>query len=544
MKLRPYQQQLINRIYYEAAKGHRRILLLSPTGSGKTVIAKHLIDSCISKGNRALFTVPRINLIEQTAKYFNDFSVLQGDDNRFNPEKLLQIAMIQTLSNREIPAPDLIIFDEIHYAYDGKLIQSIFERFPNAFYIGLSATPVDESGFLLDGFDAYIDDFQLNELINEKWLVPIECYSGLTLDLSNVRVVGGDYIESEAEQVVIKKPVLQSVFDNYIKFASGKKFICFAVSKKHGNDLTDLFNSNGIKTKFVHAETPMAEREKTYNEFKTGKIIGLVNIEILTAGYDEPSIDCCIMATPTKSWRKYIQAVGRVLRLNGQTYEESVLNGKSNAILLDCGNVLHEHGLPTERKRLLFRTKISRVVDRELGIDTDIEARKETKLSQEQVIFLKRIGSILDLYEGRVYTVEKDLQEDINYFLLKTGWFWWRQNSGKMFTDGRWVNFASKSGLPDNTLFFDYSSLFLGIELKLPNGKLTEHQKKTLPEMIQKGVLVYFAECVYDVWQIIKHVEENVNRTDDGVFISNKIYSLPERQLFFYQKFKLDRYIK
>ena len=543
LQLRYYQKKLVNRIYEEAKKGNKKILLLAPTGSGKTVMAKCIIDSCLNKGNRALFTVPRINLIDQTAKYFDDYSILQADDPRFDISKNLQIAMIQTLLNREINAPNIVIIDEIHYSYDGKLIQSIFERFPNAIFIGLSATPVDDNGYLLDGFDAYIDDYQMKELIDENWLVPVDSYSCLNLDLSNVRVIAGDYAEDDVEKVVVKQPILQSVYDNYIKFANDKKFICFAASKKHGLQIKELFNNNGVKTDFISADTPMKERERIYSDFKYGKLQGLVNIEILTAGYDEPSIECCIMAVPTKSWRKYIQAVGRVVRLHGSTYQESILNGKEKAILLDCGNNIVEHGLPTDRKKLIFKTKISRIVDRELGITDDVEKRKHIELSPEKLIFLKKIGSLIDLYDGKVYQKENDLQDDVNYFLEKSGWFWWRQNSGKLFIQNRWVHFASKSGLPDNTLFFDYTSLFIGIELKLPSGRLTDHQKKTLPEMIQKGVILFFAESVLDVWKIIKHIEENVQKTEDGIFISNNIYKLSKRQIYFYQKYNLLKYV-
>lgn len=534
IRLYDFQANIVNSIYREAMAGKKRILVMSPTGSGKTVMAKHIIDNALKKGSRALFTVPKINLIEQTAKYFKDYSILQADDPRFDDRKPLQIAMLQTLINREITPPDIVIFDEVHFAYDGKLIQSVFEKFPDAFFIGLSATPVDESGYLLEGFDAYIDDYQIGDLINMNHLTPVEVYSGLHLDLSEVRVVAGDYVESEVEQVVKKQPVMQSVYDNYVKYASGKKFICFAVNKAHGNALNELFNGNGVRTAFVHSDTPMLERERYYSDFRDGKLQGLINIEILTAGYDETSIECGIMATPTKSWRKYIQSVGRIVRKH---------EGKERAILLDCGNVIHEHGLPTERKRLIFKPKVSRVIERELGIDDDAEARKNINLSEEQMVFLKKIGSIVDLYDGKVYKKENDLQEDVNTFLKKSGWFWWRQNSGKMYKDGRWVHFASKAGLPDCTLFFNYSSLYVGIELKLKGGTLTENQRATLPEMIQKGVLVYFAESVFDVWLIIKHIEENIVKSTDGVFIKNSIYDIPEKQLIYYKRFKLDKYI-
>ena len=77
----------------------------------------------------------------------------------------------------------------------------------------------------------------------------------------------------------------------------------------------------------------------------------------------------------------------------------------------------------------------------------------------------------------------------------------------------------------------------------MPSGRLTDHQKKTLPEMIQKGVILFFAESVLDVWKIIKHIEENVQKTEDGIFISNNIYKLSERQIYFYQKYNLLKYV-
>lgn len=542
MKLRPIQQNTVNKIYYHAANGKKRILVMLPTGSGKTVIAKHLIDNCTKKGNRALFTVPRLNLIEQTAKYFDDYSIIQGDDSRFDDTKLLQIAMIQTLANRDVSTPDLIIFDEIHYAFDGELIQSIFRKFPDAFFIGLSATPTDEKGYLLDGFDAIIDDVQLGDMIQQRWLAPIDVYSD-SVDLSSVRITDGEYNTDDVDNVVCRSEVVGTVYDNYMKHAAGLKFICFAASVKHGQLLTYYFKSKGVRCEFVSAETHVDIRNKYYSDMQAGRITGLINVEILTAGYDEPTIECCIMAVPTKSWRKYIQCVGRAVRLNGATYEESILNGKEKAILIDCGNLIAEHGMPTDRKKLIFKPKMSHVIDRELGISDDVDKRKDIILTKEKQLFLKKIGSLLDLYDGKVYAKENELQTDVNSFLKKTGWFWWRQNSGKAYISGRWVHFASKAGLPDNTLFFDFSSLFIGIELKLPKVSLTDHQKETIPEMLQKGVLVFFAESIFDVWLIIKHIEENTTKTDDGLFISNKIYERTERQMYFIRKFKLEKYL-
>jgi hypothetical protein len=149
-------------------------------------------------------------------------------------------------------------------------------------------------------------------------------------------------------------------------------------------------------------------------------------------------------------------------------------------VLLDFVGNVELHGMPDDRKSFIFGKKISRVIDRELGLDISAEARQTVELTEEKKVYLKQIGSLLDLYEGQHYKLESELQEDVNNYLDKTHFFWWRQNSGKMFKDGRWIHFASKSGLPDCTVFYKASSLFFGIELKLPHGRLTDHQKKKL----------------------------------------------------------------
>ncbi len=118
--------------------------------------------------------------------------------------------------------------------------------------------------------------------------------------------------------------------------------------------------------------------------------------------------------------------------------------------------------------------------------------------------------------------------------------FWYRQNSGRAHMNGRWVQFASKSGLPDCATFTRLGSVYIGIELKLPNkGYLTEHQKMTLPQMINSGLCIFLAESVADVHDIIEFVRGNVHEIENGFIVSNDIYNLPERQKILRAKFKL-----
>jgi len=544
-ELREPQTIVYSKIRQNAQRGKKKILISAPTGYGKTILSYQICKDAINKNNRILFTSHRIGLAEQSRDKFESLnpSFLQGDSDGYIEDYKLLVATLQTLVNTEIKEPKVIIIDEVHYGYESGLIQSLFTRFPNAIFIGLSATPTDDKNYLLDGFDVIIDDYQTPDLIKLGWLVPFRIYSPMKINIDNVKLskTTGDYQEKSLEVEVTKSDINYSIVDNYIKLGEDRKFICFALNKIHCSALQLAFLDSGIVTEIISADTSKKQRLEILERYKQGKTKGLISIEILTAGFDDPTVKCIVLASPTKSWKKYIQCAGRGIRLLGQTIEESIFNGKSDCILLDCCGCVEEHGMPDDRKELVFGKKISRVIDREMNLDTSNDNRQNlsNEITEEKQVFLKRIGSLLDIYEGKIYSKEAELQEDVNNFLEKTGYFYWRQNSGKMFIDGRWVHFASKSGLPDNTVFYKDTSFFFGLELKMKYGKLTENQKKTLPEMINKKVLFFICESVYDVYKSIEHVENNIEFINDGYFIKNSIYNLPEKQIEYRLKLKL-----
>lgn len=544
-QLREPQNIVYDKIRQHAKDGRRKILVSAPTGFGKTILSYQICKDAISKSNRILFTSHRIGLAEQSRDKFKSLnpSFLQGDSDGYFEDYKLLVATLQTLVNTQIEQPKVVIIDEVHYAYDSNYVQSLFAKWPKAIFIGLSATPTDDKNYLLDGFDAIIDDYQTADLIGLGWLVPFKVYSPVKIDVSQVKVSKktGDYNENELTSEIVKQDINHSIVLEYLAKGEDRKFICFGASKQHCYDLQKEYLEEGIETDVITASTTKKQRDIIFERYAKGISKGLISIEILTAGFDDPTVKCVILACPTKAWKKYIQCCGRGIRLLGQTIEESIANGKSDCILLDCCGCVEEHGMPDDRKQLVFGKKISRVIDREMNIDTSNELRQNINnfVTEEKQIFLKRIGSLLDIYDGKVYKKESELQEDVNNFLDKTGYFYWRQNSGKMFKDGRWIHFASKSGLPDNTLFYKDTSFFFGVELKMKYGRLTEGQQKTLPEMAQKKVLFFICESVYDVYKSIEHVENNIEFTDNGYIIKNTIYNLPEQQIKYREKLKL-----
>lgn len=519
---------------------------MAATGFGKTILSYDIIKNAVDKGNRVLFTSHRIALAKQSKDKFQSLNpqYLQGKEKSITDDYGLIVASIHTLIKFDIKEPTIVIIDEVHYAYESNLIQSLFTKFPNAIFIGLSATPVDDKGYLLDGFDAIIDDYQTQDLIDLGYLTPFKYFTPLSISLENVPIKGDDYDNKSLESVINVPSINQSIVDNYKALGENRPFIFFGVNKAHCDDMKSAFESNGIKVGVITATTKEKERDKLILDLKNNTIKGLLSIEILTAGFDEPLVSCIILGTGTKSWRKYIQCAGRGIRLLGLNITESIANGKSDCILLDFCENIKEHGLPTDRKKLTFNTKISRVIDREYKIDTDANLRNDisTYITEEKQVYLKNISSLLDLYDGKVYKLESELQEDVNNFLKKTNYFWWRQNSGKAFIKDRWVHFASKNGLPDNTVFYNNTSFYFALELKLPKGSLTSYQKETLPEMTLKKVLVFICESVYDVYKCIEHVESNIIILENETTIYNSIYDLPKRQTELRTRLKLPFY--
>lgn len=547
-ELREHQNIVLAKIKDNVRAKKRKILVSAPTGFGKTILSYQICKDAIAKNNRVLFTSHRIGLAEQSRDKFKTLkpSFLQGDSEGYIKDYLLLVATLQTLVNTEINEPKIVLIDEVHYAYESNYVQSLFTRWPNAIFIGLSATPTDDQNNLLDGFDAIIDDYQTADLIELGSLTPFKIYSNVKIDTSQIKVskTTGDYQEQSVNEAIIKQDINRSIVLEYLAKGEERKFICFGSSKEHCYDLQKEFLLEGIETDVITANTTPKQRKIIFERYANGIIKGLISIEILTAGFDDPTVKCVILAFLTKSWKKYIQCCGRGIRLLGQNIEESIANGKSDCVLLDCCGCVEEHGLPTDRKELVFGKKISRVIDREMNLDKSNDVRQELNniITEERQIFLKRIGSLLDLYEGKVYSKESELQEDVNKFLDKTNYFYYRQNSGKMFIEGRWVHFASKSGLPDNTVYFKNTSYYFGLELKTKYGKLTDKQKETLPEMHRKNVLFFICESVYDVYKAIEHVENNIEFQDDGYFIKNSIYQLPEKQIEYRNKLKLPIY--
>lgn len=316
--LREYQSGAIDQAASKVAGGCRRLLLVSPTGSGKTVIASHIVLRSLAKGNPVLFIAHRKELIDQASKKLAAMSLPHGiimAGCKPDPMAPVQIASLQTAIRRELPDHfKLIITDECHHAA-AESYSKVYSQFPDAVFIGLTATPYRADGAGLgDTFDDWVRVADIQELTDRGFLVPARYWSPTIPQLSSIRRKGADFDSEELGEAMSKKHLIGSVVKHYQSIAGGERAICFAVNKFHAEELTNEFNACGVPAAFLHDGTGKRDRETMLAWHRLGKYMVIVNVGILSEGYDDPGVSVCIQARPTLSVGLHIQQIGRVLR--------------------------------------------------------------------------------------------------------------------------------------------------------------------------------------------------------------------------------------
>ena len=347
--LRPYQREVIFRVAAQVIGRAKRILLVAPTGSGKTVIAADLVRDAAAVGLSVLFLVHRRELIFQASRKLHaaglDHGIVAAGFTP-RPREALQLASISTLHARAmrtaamaLPAADVILVDEAHHA-TARTWRRLIDAYPQAVVIGLTATPCRGDGRGLGGiFEALVECPQVGDLIAAGHLVPTRVFAPSVPDLSGVRVRHGDYVESELARRVDTNQLVGDVVTHWHRLANRRRTAVFAVSVAHSIHLRDEFRRSGVVAEHIDGTTPVAERDAILARLAAGSTEVVCNCGVLTEGWDSPDVACIVMARPTKSLGLYRQIVGRGLR---------PAMGKDHVLLLDHSGATFEHGLIEE----------------------------------------------------------------------------------------------------------------------------------------------------------------------------------------------------
>lgn len=345
MKLRPYQEAAIRGIKSAIGRGHTSVLVVIPTGGGKTVIFSQLpIELYGPDPVKVLILAHRDELVTQARdKYLasnpaTNFGIEKGS-LRADPTSYVCAASVQTLKGARLEAfgeswgvPRLIITDEAHHAV-APGYRAIYDHFgSDVYHVGVTATPArgDKVG-LETVFTEIAYAVSLEELIESKYLVDI-CGVVVRTDvnLAGLKRQGGDYKQAELADAVNTDDRNAEIVRAYLDLALGRPAICFTVNVSHSLAITEAFNANGIAAAHLDGTTPDIDRRRILSDLKTGKITVLCNCAVLTEGFDEPKIEVVIMARPTMSAGLFTQCVGRGTRLS---------EGKDSCLVIDIHDI-------------------------------------------------------------------------------------------------------------------------------------------------------------------------------------------------------------
>ena len=242
--------------------------------------------------------------------------------------------------------PGMIVIDEAHHAL-AKTYKGMWDRFPKAKFLGLTATPcrLNGKGFT-DLFDVLVQSWSVPEFISKGRLATYDFVSiksdGVTqrlIDSLQKRGADGDYQNKEMDMLLNKKPSIERLYQSLEEFGKDRKGIVYAINISHAQKITKLYQENGVKAIAIDSKTPATERQQDIEAFKKGDIQVLVNVDIFSEGFDSPDIEFVQLARPTLSLAKYLQMVGRGLR---------VAKGKKNCVIIDNVGLYRVFGLPSQ----------------------------------------------------------------------------------------------------------------------------------------------------------------------------------------------------
>lgn len=354
--LRPYQRRAYDGCRVLLQQGIYKILLVIPTGGGKTTVASHVIASAVAKGSRVLFLAHRKELILQCSRRLDDegldHGIIKAGNKRYYPLLPIQVGSVQTLYRRrhQRPPADLIIIDEAHHVNGGSYMDLLAD-YPDAVILGLTATPFRTDGSGLGAlFNAIVAPVTLQQLTDEGYLVPARVFTTrLEPEWKRVKVKRGEFDNEAVEKIVNTTELVGDIYAHWKSHADGRQTVIFAHSLRHALSIKANFQSHGVEIEYLDADTPDEERDGILARLASGELRAVVNMGILTEGWDCPSVSCVILARPTKSCGLYLQMAGRALR--------SAL-GKSDCIILDHGGNTARHGFVTDEREYCLEGKV------------------------------------------------------------------------------------------------------------------------------------------------------------------------------------------
>jgi len=373
IELRQYQTDGIRKIF-EAWDPKRsnlmNVLFQMPTGTGKTTVFAEIVRKAHLKNKHVLIVVHRTELVEQIVERLKAFGVSVGiisADIKPEKDKEVQVATIQTLNRREPPEAEIVIIDECHHS-KAATYKQLWSIYPNARFLGVTATPVRINGEGLDDlYNILVPIGSLSYFFEHGYLARVKHLVCGIPDVSKVKQRMKEYDLQMLKNVMLANNLMANLIDSYKRHASGKKTIVFAVDIEHSQSIVQRYLQAGIPSAHVDANTSKKERQTILEKFRSGEILVLSNIDIVSEGFDVPDCEVVQLARPTKSLVLYLQQVGRCMR---------PAKNKEFGLVLDNAGLWLEHGLSFIDREWTFKgvdksKKSIRNIDTMVATDED-----------------------------------------------------------------------------------------------------------------------------------------------------------------------------
>ncbi len=337
MELRDYQVRAIDLVRGEYRRGRRAVLLVLPTGAGKTATASQLIAWAVARGRRCLFLVHRREIVLDTHRRLVAAGVACGVVMAGEPtlDAPVQVCSVQTLTAREQhPPADLLVWDEAHHCA-AETYREIRAQYPAAWHLGLTATPERSDGAPLgDAFEALVAPISVAELVEAGHLAPIDVVAPPTR---------------------LQSAIGATPADAWREHGGGRPAVVFTGTIAESRECVAAI---GERAAHIDGSTPRRERDEILRRFERGDLDVVSNCSVLTEGWDSARAEVCVLARGCGSLPVYLQTIGRVRRTGG--------NAAKRCLLLDLAGAAHEHGMPDEdREWSLTEGQAKRRSDRE-----------------------------------------------------------------------------------------------------------------------------------------------------------------------------------
>ena len=356
MILREYQEVAVNDAS-DALDKHGNTLVVAPTGAGKTIMLSALVGKRHKSSQNVLVLQHRDELVSQNSTKFHlvnpslKTSEVNAAQKDWSGDAVF--AMVQTLCREnnlaKMPKLDLIVVDEAHHTIADtyqRIINAAKEANEGVQIVGFTATPNrgDKKG-LRDIFTNCSHQIEISTLIREGFLVPPKTYVidvGVRTELSQVRKTISDFDMAQVERIMNRRAINKRVVEEWYDKAGDRQTIVFCSTVQHAENLCEEFVAYGIDAATVTGDTPKDEREQILHDLSTGYVQVVVNVAVLTEGFDAPPVSCIVLTRPCSYKATMVQMIGRGLRTVDQEEYPGII--KSDCIVMDFGTSVLTHG--------------------------------------------------------------------------------------------------------------------------------------------------------------------------------------------------------